>query len=920
MLLLLWAGVTLILPLVALLMKIPVRHVVLLWLALSGGGFHWAWHVTHNVSHIPEVLHISASKLEDVPVQASGFIASEVQVDGDRAQFEMRITAISKTRGNSNPNKKPTSASSTRTGSKLLPNDTFQGGVGKSEATSEQVMVHIKLAAKQEQQLAAEWQRGDAIQLYGSLKAPATAGNFGGFDYNEYLHTQEIHWLFKGNGAASLQKQQASQWNRYTLFRWNDQLREQLGQRMDLAFGSLYHAGYMKGLVLGVTDELDPATYNEFTQLGLTHILAISGMHVAVYAATLLYLLKLLRVSRETSLTVVMVLIPAYVLLTGASPSVVRAGIMAMIGLFAARRGMLKDGLSILSVSALLMLLWNPYYLLSVSFQLSFLVTAGLLIYMPLMKPFFAKWPLLIGGEIAITITAQLVSFPMTVFYFNQFSLLSFVANFVLVPLITYIVLPLGTVAMGIAFLWEDGARILAWPAEQLNELTFWLVKWMNVDDTYVSIWPSSSILWVIAYYAALYSILYWLKSWMISRRRTDETASMGAALGREKERLSAGRNSVGQSTSVPMPSPIHTGLAASAEWAAILQTEREPEGAGKYARQQWNGYSHLALALSGIAWFGILCIGYITPGGGNTGTVQYLDVGQGDSILITTPGGKHILVDGGGTMDFTTGKNAWRKRKDPYEVGEDTIVPLLKQRGVHRLDAVILTHGDHDHAGGLQAVLDQIPVSALVFNGTLTDKAPFRKLLNTAVNKQIKLYGAYYGMEWRPDQDTKIRFIHPLPLQEEATGSLPVVKDQNHYSVAMILEMEGASFLFTGDMDDAAESLLLSELSHSPSHTEAEGRTAVVRQAVDVLKIAHHGSKHSTSEEWLSYWRPKVSVISVGASNTYGHPNEAVLDRLSAVGSAIYRTDTMGEVQIRAHQGKLSVRYKHNLEHADTR
>ncbi|ALP39128.1 competence protein ComEC [Paenibacillus sp. IHB B 3084] len=916
---LLWTGVTLILPLVALLMKIPVRHVVLLWLALSGGGFHWAWYDTHNVSHIPEALHVSASKLEDVPVQASGFIASEVQVDGDRAQFEMRITAISKTRGNSNPNKKPTSASSTRTGSKLPPNDTFQGGVGKSEAISEQVIVHIKLAAKQEQQLAAEWQRGDAIQLYGSLKAPATAGNFGGFDYNEYLHTQEIHWLFKGNGAASLQKQQASQWNRYTLFRWNDQLREQLGQRMDLAFGSLYHAGYMKGLVLGVTDELDPATYNEFTQLGLTHILAISGMHVAVYAATLLYLLKLLRVSRETSLTVVMMLIPAYVLLTGASPSVVRAGIMAMIGLFAARRGMLKDGLSILSVSALLMLLWNPYYLLSVSFQLSFLVTAGLLIYMPLMKPFFAKWPLLIGGEIAITITAQLVSFPMTVFYFNQFSLLSFVANFVLVPLITYIVLPLGTVAMGIAFLWEDGARILAWPAEQLNELTFWLVRWMNVDDTYVSIWPSSSILWVIAYYAALYSILYWLKSWIISQRRTDETASLGAALGREKERLSAGRNSVGQSTSVPMPSPIHTGLAASAEWAAILQTEREPEGAGKYARQQWNGYSHLALALSGIAWLGILCIGYITPGGGNTGTVQYLDVGQGDSILITTPGGKHILVDGGGTMDFTTGKNAWRKRKDPYEVGEDTIVPLLKQRGVHRLDAVILTHGDHDHAGGLQAVLDQIPVSALVFNGTLTDKPPFRKLLNTALNKQVKLYGAHYGMEWRPDQDTKIRFIHPLPSEEE-TGSLAVVKDQNHYSVAMILEMEGASFLFTGDMDDAAESQLLSELAHSPSHTEGKGETLAVRQAVDVMKIAHHGSKYSTSEEWLSYWQPKVSVISVGASNTYGHPNEAVLDRLSAVGSAIYRTDTMGEVQIRAHQGKLSVRYKHNLEHADTR
>ncbi|MDN4082722.1 ComEC/Rec2 family competence protein [Paenibacillus polymyxa] len=870
----LWAGITLVFPLIALLMKIPIRHMVLLWIALSGGGFHWFWHDTHNVSSIPGALHVSSSVIEDMPVQAAGFIASEVEIDGDRAQFEMRVTSIHHFASHSNK-------------------DEHRGSI------SEQVIVHIKLAAKQEQQLAAAWQRGDAILLRGSIKVPAKAGNFGSFDYSEYLHTQGIHWLIKGAGAASLQRQKASLWNRYTLLRWNDQLREQLGQKMESAFTSLLHAGYMKGLILGVTDELDPATYNEFTQLGLTHILAISGMHVAVYAATLLYLLKLLRVSRETSLTIVMVLIPVYVLLTGASPSVVRAGIMAMIGLFAARRGLLKDGLNILSVSALLMLLWNPYYLLSVSFQLSFLVTGGLLIYMPLMKPFFAKWPLLIGGEVAITITAQLVSFPMTVFYFNQFSILSFAANFLLVPLITYIVLPLGTVAMGMAFLWGEGARILAWPAEQLNDLTFSLVKWMNVDDAYVSIWPSSSILWVLAYYAALYSVLYWLKTWLISRRQTGDISDV---------------------KSNPIASPVHTGLAASAEWAAILQTDHEPKGAGKFAHRQWDGYRHVALALSGIAWLGILCIGYQSPSERNTGVVQYLDVGQGDSILITTPGGKHILVDGGGTMDFATGKNAWRKRIDPYEVGADTIVPLLKQRGVHRLDAVILTHGDHDHAGGLQAIFDQIPVTTLFFNGTLTDKAPFRKLLNTALNKQIKLYGAHHSMEWEPDRDTTIRFLYPFKLEENESGQLPVMKEQNHYSVAMILEMEGVSFLFTGDMDDAAESLLLSELTHSSSHVKAQGAIGAARKAVDVMKVAHHGSKYSTSEEWLSYWQPKVSVISVGASNTYGHPNQAVLERLAEVDSAIYRTDTMGEVQIRAQQGKLSVRYQRRREQTNSK
>ncbi|AUS27671.1 competence protein ComEC [Paenibacillus polymyxa] len=449
------------------------------------------------------------------------------------------------------------------------------------------------------------------------------------------------------------------------------------------------------------------------------------------------------------------------------------------------------------------------------------------------------------------------------------------------------------------AFLWGEGARILAWPAEQLNDLTFSLVKWMNVDDAYVSIWPSSSILWVLAYYAALYSVLYWLKTWLISRRQTGDISDV---------------------KSNPIASPVHTGLAASAEWAAILQTDHEPKGAGKFAHRQWDGYRHVALALSGIAWLGILCIGYQSPSERNTGVVQYLDVGQGDSILITTPGGKHILVDGGGTMDFATGKNAWRKRTDPYEVGADTIVPLLKQRGVHRLDAVILTHGDHDHAGGLQAIFDQIPVTTLFFNGTLTDKAPFRKLLNTALNKQIKLYGAHHSMEWEPDRDTKIRFLYPFKLEENESEQLPVMKEQNHYSVAMILEMEGASFLFTGDMDDAAESLLLSELTHSPSSVKAQGATGAARKAVDVMKVAHHGSKYSTSEEWLSYWQPKVSVISVGASNTYGHPNKAVLERLAEVDSAIYRTDTMGEVQIRAQQGKLSVRYQRRREQTNSK
>jgi competence protein ComEC len=121
---------------------------------------------------------------------------------------------------------------------------------------------------------------------------------------------------------------------------------------------------------------------------------------------------------------------------------------------------------------------------------------------------------------------------------------------------------------------------------------------------------------------------------------------------------------------------------------------------------------------------------------------ISYLDVDQGDSILITTPEGSHILVDGGGTLNFGE-KEAWRIRRSPFEVGAKVLVPLLKKRGIHRLDAIILTHGDQDHAGGLQAVLEGIPVSALLFNGTIADREPYKKLISTALKANVRLYGA---------------------------------------------------------------------------------------------------------------------------------------------------------------------------------
>ncbi|NUU77831.1 ComEC/Rec2 family competence protein [Paenibacillus xylanilyticus] len=885
--------------------------IVVFIVALIGGAGHWEWNEARNVSNLPEITNIAAADLDGYSATLHGILDSDVRVDGDRADFQIQMNSIE-------------ASSDAQSGT--------ASGVLRVAQTKERLMVHVRLAEEEEQQVAAGWRRGDAITLTGVLTLPGEARNFGGFDYRNYLKTQYIHWLFKVKGASSVTTVSPEGIGKFNILRWNDLIRSTLGSAVDRLFPEP-HAGYMKGLIIGMASDIDPDTYGQFSQLGLTHILAISGTHVAVYVASLLLLLSWLRLTRETSLTIVLLLIPAYVLLSGGSPSVIRAGIMSMIGLYMARRGLARDGLQMISAAALMMMWWNPYFLLSVSFQLSFLVTAGLMIYMPLINRLFHGWPKAVAATASVTVTAQLISFPVTILYFNQFSLLSFVANFLLVSLISAIVLPLGTVALLLSFLWLPLAKPLAWVAILLNKVTFVSVEWMNSLPGFVLIWATPSLLWIAAYYAILYALLFLLHRGKgeipQASNMEEDTAPLvrthrgqglqGAAQsGGLSERMDWDRQGKGQQVR-SNDSGSMTTLSASIAWPEYTSAFTT-QGAGYYTGERMNLFHKgmcglLALLLIvGLVW------AYRTPLPAGTGVVQFLDIGQGDSTLITTPGGKHILVDGGGTVSFGN-QESWRIRRDPYEVGAKVVVPLLKKRGIHRLDAVILTHADQDHAGGLQAVLEQIPVERFMFNGTTSGKDNFEKLLDTAVERSIPLYAIQQGMSYAADEETVLHFISPdLDHSLDTGGRLPVSEHQNHDSVVFLLDMAGASLLFTGDMDAAAEQNLLYMIqdgSLAASFKQEPGSFSFpsVETSVDVLKVAHHGSKTSSTEAWLQYWHAKSAVISAGANNTYGHPNPGVLERLEAVGSQIYRTDQMGEVQMRIKDGQIDVRYKLSMD-----
>jgi competence protein ComEC len=760
--------------------KVPRKLVLLcIFIFILSVGYNM-WFDSRNVSSLTTNYDYA---LPDKEITLKGTITTPVDVDGNRVSFVMK------------------------------------------ETYHEKLQVFIRLTTEKEQLEAEQWQRGDFIQLTGTLQKPEDARNYEMFEYPAYLQLQQIHWIVNAKGLQLVVVHPPDSWSFDFIYRWTDATRQALGDKVERIFSETY-SGYMKSLLIGLRDDLQPEQFQQFSTIGLTHIMAISGLHVAVFIAGCMGLMKYAGLTREKNILITLMLIPLYILLTGAAPSVKRAGSMAMIALYTLRIKRLKDGLNIIFIVGAAMLMYNPYYLFQISFQLSFIVTLGLMISVPILMRVLPIRSQVIRSSLSVTVAAQLFSFPLSIYYFNQFSLLSWLANLLLVPLISLIVIPLGMIALLLSFLSESIGTWIAFFINIINSGIFLSIEWLNEFNVFLLIWPSPSHMWILLYFFLLGVIL-----WCLVR-----------------------------------------GIPNKLNRVRLLP---------------------LYLSLGGLCI--LLTFGYNQDDLNRSGLVQFIDVGQGDAILIRTPERKIILIDGGGTLSFGKQENDWTNRKDPYEVGKDLLVPLLKKRGVHHIDYLIMTHGHMDHYGGLQAVLEQIPVRRFIFNGATSDAESLTKLFDTALAEEIPIYIANEGDKVRVDAHTNLSFLFPLNAQNIMDSS-----DQNRLSVVSLLEMYDAAFLFTGDMEQIAEYEIMERL---------RGKEEEIF-AIDVMKVAHHGSRTSTTDEWLAYWRPKISVIQVGRYNSYGHPHPTVLDKLRDY-SEIYRNDYHGEVQIEVLPESLRIRTK---------
>jgi competence protein ComEC len=276
------------------------------------------------------------------------------------------------------------------------------------------------------------------------------------------------------------------------------------------------------------------------------------------------------------------------------------------------------------------------------------------------------------------------------------------------------------------------------------------------------------------------------------------------------------------------------------------------------------------------VAFSGVVTAVLLLPAGrriaaGGTLELLFLDVGQGDAILVRSPGGRWLLVDAG-----PPGGTGFRSSGDPR------VLAAVRGRGVQRLEAMLLTHPHLDHIGGAAAVLSELPVSAVMDPGMPRGTDAFVDVLEAAQARGSGWRVARAGDRLMMD-GLEIRVLNALDAERSGTQGGDVV---NENSLVVLVTFGAFSALLTGD-----------------APVEVEQAAALAAGPVDVLKVGHHGSRTSTSEELLGRARPGAAVISVGRGNRYGHPHEPVLDALAGSGVDVYRTDLNGTVSVRARR-----------------
>src|SRR5688572_1815046 len=663
------------------------------------------------------------------------------------------------------------------------------------------------------------------------------------------------------------------------LYRW----RQHLESKILLHF-SPETAGVLLASILGNRYFLSRGTAERFREGGTFHVLVISGMHISFIGGFVLLFVRRLTSNRHWQFLVSTTVLWAYALAVGAESSVVRAALMFTLVAFAPLVSRQGASLNSLGAAALILLVWRPSDLFDPSFQLTFLAVLAIVIFAwPLLRgmseigswrptreapcpPRSNMWlrtlseamfwsertwkretselnykyrlikapiagrldrhylqiPLRYGlAAIVVSVCVQITMLPALILYFHRVSISSLVLNIGVSVLMALLVL-VGLMGLLIGLIAPEAAEVFYGIANGLN----WLM--VHSGDPFVR-WGISSVR--IPEYSGWPSLIYVLYS-------------------------------------LPL-----TALAFSLSCWRPLMPLKEPGWAARLTP---------GLMLAQAILFGVV-IARPLSAGGTSGEmrVDFLDVGQGDSALITMPGGTTMLVDGGGRQNFLRPGSVESERepfvRDARGVGEAVVSEYLWWLGLDRIDYVVATHADADHIDGLNDLARNFSVRAALVGRSPFKDAEFAKFHQTAADRGIPIFLVSSGDVLRFG-GISASILWPLAALNAEAGS------RNNDSLVMRLRFKERSILFTGDIEGPAEAAIL---ALQPS------------LQVDVVKVAHHGSKTSSTQDFISGTQAKLAIISVGRTSIFGHPHKEVVERWHNLGAEMLTTGQSGMITV---------------------
>ena len=687
---------------------------------------------------------------------------------------------------------------------------------------------------------------GQRIELDARIRKPHNFGNPGAFDYARYLARQEIYWT--ASGAAHTVKILPGSCGSAFQKAVMDLRQGALDRLARLYHGDLYQTGMMQALLIGQNFQLQRVWTEIYRSTGTFHVLVISGTHVAILAAFFLLLLRVLFVPEGVAMLLTVMAAWLYVLITGSQAPGVRSSAGLTLVLICGYLYRQRRALNLLAAIAMGFLVLDPEQLFDASFQLTFLAVAFLGAFAaPLMRAtsgprvrgladleatgtdvhleprsaqFRVEMRLLAETVHLVTrlperASAFVIAIPARMFFFfYDITLTSAIAQLGLaLPMVVYFH------RVGLSGLSANAVVVplmgLALPVGFLAVATGW--RWI---------------------------------------------AALGAALLHLSQQMVAWHAAIEPNWRIPGP-PLWLAAAFAAGLIATAVT-----------RRWWR-----TAAIGVTAAMLVLLLWHPFAAEGQRGQLELatIDVGQGDSLLVTFPDGKRMLVDGGGIPAF--GQAA----RSQLDIGEDVVAPYLWDRSIRSVDVIALSHGHEDHIGGLPALIDDFHPKEL-WTGATPDSPTWRLVCQKAAKNGVRIVPFQAGQQMAFGS-TRLDVLAP------PADYVPSDTPKNNDSLVLRLRYGRHTFLLTGDAERPIERRMLED----PEFGRA-----------DVLKVGHHGSKTSSTEDFISSVQPAFAVISVGLDNSYGHPSPEVIERLEAHHAMVLRTDQDGLICIRSDGRRL--------------